>query len=710
MEEQLDFILGDSAVVELLGRQNFSNAEAAVLELVKNSFDAGAENCEIILSEDSLTIIDDGKGMNYSVIRNNWMVIGKSDKEYIEAGRVLSGSKGVGRFAIARLGDNIVLETKKKDNEPLKWRTNWNKNLLSSGSKIDTGTVITICDLRDRWNKKLINTVVDFLNRTYNDKTMKITFYTDDKPIEIKPLYVSPKLGENFVSKINLNFNSVNCTLQIDISSDEFLPTVGETTGLNTSSHTESLFIPDILEKDMKNDHITNEILKQIGDFNAELYFSPSSVQVDDAQTFKYKYRKLPERFNQGVVLYRNSFSISSLEGKKDWLGINIRARKSPAAATHLTGQWRVRANQLSGKIKIDKINNKYLLDIANRQGLEENVQYDYFVKIVQLGLDSFEKFRQNIIRSYANETGYYEKPVIPEDETIKKFLSKPEKVRNFTDQETMLLATGIQTMKVQMVRQEKYAENLKQEYIYDTRILNLLATQGLRGMSVAHDLHTNRNSLVERPDMIEEIIKNKGLWDELDNPKKSYLSVPYHLKHLKGEIQPLLVFLDAMLSQNTKKAFTVQIHSIADYFDLLKERWNSEIENITFEIVDKGSNDELNTYLDVLDVIFDNLILNSYQQNMHKSDLKIVIQYEIIENDILFSYSDNGPGLNKTYLKNPFRILEVHESSRDEGHGLGMWLVNRTIISENGEITFIGNDDGFLMNFKFSGVKNGKQ
>ena len=709
MEEQLDFILGDSAVVELLGRQNFSNPESAVLELVKNAFDAGAHNCKIVLQNDSLSFIDDGKGMDESVIKNNWMVIGKSDKGYSEEGRVLSGSKGVGRFAIARLGNNINLKTKKNGKEPLEWQTDWKKNIIFSGEKKDTGTELNIKNLRDRWNSKLIDTVIDFLNRTYNDKVMKISVDIDNNSTLIEPLYNSPILGENFVSKITLTFNSKTQTLAVSVVSDEFLPVVEEITGLNTQIYNDLVSISESLEKDMVKDKIPANLISEIGDFTAELYFSPSYVQVDDAETFKYKYRKLPERYNQGVILYRNSFSISSLEGKKDWLSLNIRARKSPAAATHLNGQWRVRSNQLSGKIKIDKNNNPYLLDIANRQGLEENDHYKYFINIIQLGLTSFERYRQGIIRAYAKNTDYYEKPIISEDVTVKKFLTKPSSVKNFSEEETVLLASGIKIMQEQMVRQEKYTENLKENYKYDARILNLLATQGLRAMSVAHDLDTHRNSLNDRPGMIEEIIKDKGLWEELDNADKSYLSVPYNLEHLKSEIKPLIVFLDAMLSQNQKQTFTNKINSIEDYLINLVSRWKIEIENVKFKIKNIGTEVLLSTYGDVLDVIFDNLILNSYQQNLKKRDLEISIEFEIVDDNMRVTYSDNGKGLAKKYISDPMNILVVHESTRVDGHGLGMWLVNRTIISENGEISYIGNNNGFEFMFDIKGKGNGK-
>ena len=72
--------------------------------------------------------------------------------------------------------------------------------------------------------------------------------------------------------------------------------------------------------------------------------------------------KELQEKYKTGIILYRNSFSLASYEGKRDWLELGKRSRKSPAAATHPTGSWRVRENQISGKVVIDKQNNKNLV------------------------------------------------------------------------------------------------------------------------------------------------------------------------------------------------------------------------------------------------------------------------------------------------------------------------------------------------------------
>lgn len=116
---------------KLIGLENFSTEEGAVIELVKNTYDADANSCilifdlkikkEILINElgieteiekfekenSSIYIIDNGIGMNDSIIQNQWMTIGTDNKLYehtTEAGRVKTGAKGIGRFALNRLG------------------------------------------------------------------------------------------------------------------------------------------------------------------------------------------------------------------------------------------------------------------------------------------------------------------------------------------------------------------------------------------------------------------------------------------------------------------------------------------------------------------------------------------------------------------------------------------------------------------------------
>ena len=80
--EELKYVIEDSTIAELLGVQNFSTDEAAILELVKNAYDANALNLKITFQNDTLRFEDNGIGMNADDIKKHWMHIGKSSKEY----------------------------------------------------------------------------------------------------------------------------------------------------------------------------------------------------------------------------------------------------------------------------------------------------------------------------------------------------------------------------------------------------------------------------------------------------------------------------------------------------------------------------------------------------------------------------------------------------------------------------------------------------
>lgn len=72
-----------------------------------------------------------------------------------------------------------------------------------------------------------------------------------------------------------------------------------------------------------------------------------------------------------------------------------------------------------------------------------------------------------------------------------------------------------------------------------------------------------------------------------------------------------------------------------------------------------------------------------------------------MIENKLEVSYQDNGVGLPSKYIENPLRILEPHETSRENGHGLGMWIINNTLEMTKGCVKEIKNNKGFFIKFE---------
>lgn len=123
---------------KLIGQENFANAEGAIIELVKNAYDADANNCIIIFdnsvtSNASIYVIDNGIGMTEDIIYDSWMTIGTNNKETnhtsIATGRIRTGAKGIGRFALDRLGSQSTIYTfpEKKEKNHFIWKVEWNK-------------------------------------------------------------------------------------------------------------------------------------------------------------------------------------------------------------------------------------------------------------------------------------------------------------------------------------------------------------------------------------------------------------------------------------------------------------------------------------------------------------------------------------------------------------------------------------------------------
>ena len=115
----------------LIGRENIASSKGAIIELVKNAYDADSSFCIVYFSSDSLYIIDAGEGMTQSIIINHWMTIGTNNKEvdyFTKSGRIKAGAKGIGRFALDRLGfetEMWTLSKKAKNNSGSYWKMDW---------------------------------------------------------------------------------------------------------------------------------------------------------------------------------------------------------------------------------------------------------------------------------------------------------------------------------------------------------------------------------------------------------------------------------------------------------------------------------------------------------------------------------------------------------------------------------------------------------
>lgn len=709
--EELKYIIEDSTIAEVLGVENFKNEESAILELVKNAYDAQALNVIIVISDKQIIIEDDGIGMNHKKILDAWMHIGKSGKKYTTGKgkdiRVLAGSKGVGRFAIARLGAKASVYTKMEQEEAVLWKTNWNTNTLESYNETkEKGTKIIIEDLRDNWTENRVLNLQEFLSRTYNDDKMKIKTEYKGERKEIKKYFGKIQLGINCTSVITLNYNAEIQKLTCNIKSDEFKEKVKEF--YKDNDLYEKNITLDITEelKEIKRDFSEEiedtewkKLLKGIGDFSAELYFSLKNPSSQDAERFFYKHKILEKRYEPGVILYRNAFSISSYEGKKDWLEFGKRSRISPAAATHPTGSWRIRENQISGKVIIDKARNYNLSDLMNRQGLVENDSYKLFHAIIISGISSFERYRQGIIRSIIKNGVPLRKTDI---KVIDSIIKNPAKLVNLSSKEKEKFVNELEQIKNENKETIKQINETEKQYKYDIRLLNMLATSGLKAVSIAHEMYNYRNSINENVNYIINALKRYGLWDTVDseeNKKYMHRNIPALLEKNMKVNKKIITFMDVMLSESEKKQFMPENINLYELFKDIKLIWERDYSWVEINL-DIEEELKWKSARDIFRVIFDNLVLNSIQQNDDKSILNINISVKNNGKYIDILYEDNGNGLPKKYMPDPMRILEVHETSRKRGHGIGMWIVNNTVINTGGEIQDIEGINGFKIKF----------
>ena len=195
-----------SGLKRIIGRDLIVNDFVAIFELVKNSFDARATRVDLVFEENSLFVIDNGKGMTHADITDKWLFVAYSAKkdgseeakpvgdyrDHIQERKIFAGSKGVGRFSCDRLGNHLKLQTKyhrrrssvevidvdwdlfeQDDKEefiivPVKHNIESLIALPSGVPQIEHGTVLEITGLRSDWNRKKLLDLKAALSKLIN--------------------------------------------------------------------------------------------------------------------------------------------------------------------------------------------------------------------------------------------------------------------------------------------------------------------------------------------------------------------------------------------------------------------------------------------------------------------------------------------------------------------------------------------------------------
>lgn len=438
----------DANTARLIGRENVSKLDGAIIEIIKNAYDADAGICVLYYDRDNgkLWIIDNGCGMDEEIVKKHWMSIGYSTKDVdlkSEKGRIKTGAKGIGRFALDRLGSICTMYTF-NGNKHLSWRVNWEEfrrgininevyadleeyNFIDNGlfdliqnqdsktivkKHFNTGTIFEICELRDVWDEKffekLKNNLASLIPPSLSN-SFKVYLY--DKESKTENSQVISELLTSYDYAVDF---SVSQSGEIDISviRNEFefgakFDYVMNNAGFDEREREYFEGAPITFHKQVKELHvgITDENPYKLGAFYGRICFYKILSQEKNELKYYYKpfaHRKSLIKKYGGIKIYRDGFRVrpygESGTPQFDWLLLSGRHYISAYPISSKLGNWTADSSQLVGEINISRLN-ETLNDQANREGIFEDEDFELFKKIIIEILSFLETDRQNVIR-----------------------------------------------------------------------------------------------------------------------------------------------------------------------------------------------------------------------------------------------------------------------------------------------------------------------
>lgn len=386
----------NAGIKNIIGKELIYSDNVAIIELIKNSKDAGASNARIkfidewVLTDHStIMIIDNGKGMTLDDVEKKWLNIAYSEKK--ESEELLAGNKGVGRFSCDRLGEVLNFYTKHADGDYLHVMINWTDfedkkiddeissipvkiNILTeqefakevNNSIPRTGTALKISRLRDTWQtnkmKKLVTELEKF-SPTLNEG-FYVELYSENSELQDK---VNKRIDNRVLDKID--FKSTNIKSFIDAK--------GENISTCLYSQGELIY-----EYTVENPY---SLLKGI---EVEIHYLDSIIR----RYFTQKIGVMPVHYGS-IFLFYNNFRISPYGNRgDDWLGLD--QRKTQGTSRNLG------TREVIGKITI--IDKEHSFEVlSNREGLARTPAFHQLIAYDQEEKVSLNSDDETLTESY---------------------------------------------------------------------------------------------------------------------------------------------------------------------------------------------------------------------------------------------------------------------------------------------------------------------
>lgn len=675
----------DVSTFRLIGRDLITDRITALFELVKNCYDANAQNVNVkfqnvAAGEDGaiITIEDDGFGMSFEDIRDKWMVIGTSSKRkepYTPAPftRKCVGEKGIGRFAVDKLGDRVTIITKKAGAKEwlsvdIDWTAYYNSQncdsitlftdienqykFIACDDVSASGTKLVITGVREVWTK------ID-IERFISEVSKIVSPYAN--------------LSYPFYVKVNATSYGIN-TVATRNQNDVDIATVGFSLGYDNESKTQ-----DAVHFDNKsNTIVVNKVpLKYFGGINMKVYY------FDEAARKRYR-KEFPNNEIDGIKIYRDGIittpfaeSKNKDDEKRDVLGIDKRVWENIFD--------RVSSREIIGIVEITMRDNPKIIDATNRQDFVDNEEYRELKRFIITQLDAIENYKKfartqkkKKTQDTLDVTGEIIQDFITSVETITK--DKPELKKSFEPVIQQAKKTDRAVKSVIKERKEAEEEFSRKENIY----MSIMSLQEY-AIHITHAVRTTLNKIRDRVEYFKNFFPN---------PSEDDLFLEY-AQEMYDEFMVLNRVIDYMLSYSQSNLHPEDINLsltlnevLAGYSDLLQSSGITLDTNLPEKLELKNTNRQF--FRDILQ----NLMDNSIKAVKNSKDKIIKCTAYAEDDDLVLLVSDTGCGIPKEKREWVFGLYNT--TTEDQGGaGIGLYVVKTRVESLKGTITIEDSEFG---------------
>ncbi|MXW04676.1 MAG: ATP-binding protein [Gemmatimonadetes bacterium] len=690
-------------LLTMLSEQLIKNERIALLELIKNSYDADANlvrvtfdafNDDMTARSDSRIIIeDDGHGMSPEVIRESWMNPAnpqkyirkkKGNRRTLGGKRIVQGEKGIGRFALLKLGSHITVTTRtecssfesvlvhdftKYDSEftedQIENRDIYLDEIRVLYSEISPpktitqqhGTKIVISKVKGVWSKQVVSRLIKDLS-ALTDPISKIAKHetaTDSFLVTVEcngsPWQIEDK-NEEILKRLIEDKSVLRIQGKFDSEIGSFFLSVNEDENKYTEIKLDDSLIIGLLKN---NQYLDREIIiareLECGSFEFHFYVFDFSRGISGKHELNTSEKRVLKDYR--IYLYRDGVRVYPYgDPEDDWLNIDV-ARGTGRAGNFFSN------DQLVGWIDITQEHNPKLRDKTNREGLiEEGNAVSEFFGLIQT------------ILSYIKSHHYAQYQAKNRDRNAVDIVRSEVVSGNLATLRTDLERQGLSSGGREVARIEKLYKREKDHLIQRAEMVEDLAGVGLSVEMASHDIML---LMTRAMDIGKELSR---LSRKLEND--TILRLSDMLVGVLSQIADGINDIQSLFKSAKRRRKALRIEPILDkmyqlYQGLLEKR------GIRYEkTVVPGSPLVADTNEGVAMQVLINLFDNAsyWLDTVDNNDKKINVTVDGTNGDLVFS--DNGPGIDEDDL--PYIFEPFYSGKGQEGRGLGLYIARQLL------------------------------